>query len=162
EQPRAGVYHPRVPSGRIEDWRALADPDRPTVGVTFYRAYWSSGDTDFINTLVEAGEARGLNGLPGYAYSPKDGPAADATPGAFRFFVEDGAPAVDAVVNTMAFAMGSSSMEGRHEGEWAVEVLDRLGIPQLQAMNASLSVERWRESEGGLPPLDVAMNVAIP
>src|SRR5690606_8713995 len=119
-------------------------------------------DTGFIDTLVEAGEARGLNVLPVYAYSLKDEPDADGIPAAFRFFVEDGAPAVDAVVNTMAFAMGSSSMEGRHEGEWAVEVLDRLGIPQLQAMNASLSVERWRESEGGLPPLDVAMNVAIP
>jgi len=162
EQPRAGVYHPRVPSGRIEDWRALADPARPTVGVTFYRSYWFSGDTDFVDTLVEAGEARGLNVLPVYAYSLKDEPDADGLPAAFRFFVEDGTPTVDAVVNTMAFAMGSSSMDDRHEGEWAVEVLDRLGIPQLQAMNASLSVERWRESEGGLPPLDVAMNVAIP
>ncbi|GMU39361.1 MAG: cobaltochelatase subunit CobN [Chloroflexota bacterium] len=164
EQPRSGIYHPRVPSGRVDDWRALADPACPTVGVTFYRSYWLAGDTQFIDALVEAGDAAGLNVLPVFAYSLKDETAGpDGTPAAFAYFVDEaGRPAVDVVVNTMSFAMGSSSLDERSEDEWATDVLRQLDIPQVQAMNASISQERWYESENGLPPLDVAMNVAIP
>ena len=75
EQPRSGVYHPRVPDGTLEAWRAQADPSRPTIGVTFYRAYWLIGDTAFIDTLVESGDALGANVLPVFAYSLKDGDA---------------------------------------------------------------------------------------
>src|SRR5262249_44989183 len=71
-QPRTGVYHPRAPSGDLAEWRQRAAPDRPTIGITFYRSYWVSGDTDFVDTLVEAGEALGANVLPIYAYSLKD------------------------------------------------------------------------------------------
>ncbi|MCZ2110037.1 MAG: cobaltochelatase subunit CobN [Dehalococcoidia bacterium] len=163
EQPREGVCHPRVPSGRIEDWRAIADPAKPTIGITFYRSYWLSGDTAFIDTLVEAGEALGANVLPVFGYSLKDDPGDHGLPGAMRFFVdEDGRPVVDVVVNTMAFAMGSSRAEERTGNEWVVEALETLGIPQVQALNTSISSERWLESENGVPPLDVAMNVAIP
>src|SRR5262249_6204415 len=157
------VYHPRVPSGDLAEWRQRAAPDRPTIGITFYRSYWVSGDTDFVDTLVEAGEALGANVLPIYAYSLKDDAGVDGVPPAMRFFVDaDGRPSVDAVVNTMAFAMGSSSMEERGDGDWATDFLQDLDVPQLQAFNVSLSSERWRELDAGLPPLDVAMNIAIP
>jgi len=165
EQPRSGLYHPRVPSGRIEDWRAQADPARPTVGVTFYRSYWLSGDVQFIDALVEAGEALGLNVLPIFAYSLKDtedgGP-----PAALRYFLEGGAdggrPLVDAVVNTMSFAMGSSAADERSGEEWATHALRQIDVPQIQAINSSMTSEQWLASESGLNPLDVAMNVAIP
>jgi len=118
--------------------------------VTFYRSFWLSGDVAFIDSLVEAGEALELNVLPVFAYSLKDaGP--DGLPEAFRyFFFENGAPTVDAVVNTMSFAMGSSSSAERDEGEWAVALLRRMDVSQLQAMNSSLSGERWQATESGL------------
>ena len=166
EQPRSGVYHPRVSTGDFDDWLGIADPSRPTVGLTFYRSYWLAGDTAFVDVLVEAGEAAGLNVLPVFAYSLKDEAAAagdDGVPAACSYFLDDaGRPIVDVVVHTMSFAMGASSPEDRAEGEWATEVLRRMDVPQLQAVNAGISAERWRESENGLPPLDVAMNVAIP
>ncbi len=166
EQPRTGIYHPRVPTADLAGWRAIADATRPTVGVTFYRSYWLAGDTGFIDAIVEAGEAAGLNVLPVFAYSLKD--QADrqdvvGMPAAYEWFLDnDGEPIVDAVVHTMSFAMGASSPEQRTDDEWATDVLRRLDVPQIQAINAGISAERWRESESGLPPLDVAMNVAIP
>ena len=36
EQPRSGIYHPRVPDGTLEGFRKQADPAMPTVGVTFH------------------------------------------------------------------------------------------------------------------------------
>jgi cobaltochelatase CobN len=162
EQPRSGVYHPRVSDGTLTTWRAHADPSRPTVGVTFYRSYWLTGDTSFIDTLVQVGDELEVNVLPVFAYSLKDGDA-ERWPDALRYFVDrDNRPLVDVVINTMSFAMGSSTPEDRHGGEWAVEALLALDVPQLQAINASVSSAEWVASEAGLSPLDVAMNVAIP
>lgn len=166
EQPRHGVYHPQAPDHTLDAWRAHADPARPTVGVLFYRSYLLTGNTAFIDAIIEEGEAAGLNVLPVFAYSLKDEAAAGgALPEALTYFVDAaGNPTVDAVIHTMSFAMGSAAEPGAGADaeDWAVPALDRLGIPQLQAIAASTSTERWQASDAGLNPLDVAMNVAIP
>lgn len=162
EQPRVGVYHPSAPNHTIEEWLATADRARPTFGVLFYRSYLLTGNTAFIDALIGAGEAAGANILPVFAYSLKDEAlATTGSPEAFQFFTDaDGGPRVDVVINAMAFAMGSASDAAG--GDWSVDALEALGVPQLQVMAASTSVERWRASEAGLTPLDVAMHVALP
>ncbi|MCC6238298.1 MAG: cobaltochelatase subunit CobN, partial [Dehalococcoidia bacterium] len=162
EQPRVGVYHPSAPNHTIEEWLAAADRMKPTLGVLFYRAYLLTGNTAFIDALIAAGEDAGANVLPVYAYSLKDEAlAATGSPEAFQFFIgADGGPRVDVVINAMAFAMGSAG--GGAGGNWSVVPLEALDVPQLQVMAASTSVERWRASEAGLTPLDVAMHVALP
>src|ERR687890_1727558 len=56
--PEVGVYHPGLPEGStVEELLARLDPARPTVGVIFYRAHWMSGNTAFVDDLVEALEA---------------------------------------------------------------------------------------------------------
>ncbi|MBI4498180.1 MAG: cobaltochelatase subunit CobN [Chloroflexi bacterium] len=170
-QPRHGSYHPDVPSGSLEAWKRRADPAKPTVGVLFYRSHFLSGNTDFVDALVRAGEARGVNVLPVYTYSLKEYPDGDeppnsdqdvALPSALRYFVEDGHPVVDVVVNTTSFALGSAGLEGTEQSDWSTEVLKLLDLPFIQAVTASSSREQWAESLRGLTPLDTAMNVAIP
>mgnify|MGYP006297439761 CR=1 FL=1 len=99
EQPRHGVYHPQAPDRTLDTWRAHADPARPTVGVLFYRSYLLSGNTAFIDALIEEGEALGMNVLPVFAYSLKDEAAASgALPEALTYFVDDaGNATVDAL-----------------------------------------------------------------
>lgn len=163
EQPRTGIYHPHAPDHTIAQWRQHADPARPTLGVVFYRSYLLTGNTAFVDALIAQGEAAGANVLPVFAYSLKDeAAAAGELPEAFRyFFDEQGAPAVDVVINTMAFAMGSAA-DADSDEHWAVPALERLGVPQLQAIAAATSSDRWEASDAGLTPLDIAMNVAIP
>src|SRR5215216_2556316 len=73
--PEVGVYHPGLPEGfSVEELLARQDPARPTVGVIFYRAHWMSGNTAFIDTLVEALEAAGADALPVYCYSLRADP----------------------------------------------------------------------------------------
>ena len=48
---------------------AAHEPDRPTVGVVFYRAHELSGNTGFVDELCAALEARGANALPVYCSS---------------------------------------------------------------------------------------------
>ena len=165
EQPRTGVYHPGAPDHTLAAWLRARQPDRPTVGVLFYRSYFLTGNTAFIDALIEHGEAAGLNVLPVFAYSLKDEALANGgLPEAMQYFVdESGATHVDVVINTMAFAMGSAGDPATEDSDhWSVAALERLGVPQLQAIAASTSVERWQASEAGLMPLDIAMNVAIP
>ena len=165
EQPRTGVYHPSAPDHSLEAWLRRADPVRPTFGVLFYRSYLLTGNTAFVDAIIEQGEAAGANILPIFAYSLKDEAlAATGMPEALAYFLDDSGEArVDAVINTMAFAMGSAGDPATDAGDhWSVAALERLGAPQLQVVAASTSAERWQASEAGLTPLDVAMNVAIP
>ena len=72
--PEVGVYHPVLPEGSpVEELLARHDPARPTVGVIFYRAHWMSGNTAFVDDLVEALEEAGANALPVYCYSLRAG-----------------------------------------------------------------------------------------
>ncbi|GIW17829.1 MAG: cobaltochelatase subunit CobN [Tepidiforma sp.] len=159
-QPRTGFYHPRFATR--EAWRAARDARRPAVGVLFYRSFFLSGDTAFIDALVEAGEALGADVLPVFGYSLKDDPDGSGRTAVLRELCDAGGqPEVDAVVNTMAFALGSAGQEPG-ASEWQVNVLEELGLPQVQGLTISTSVAQWEGSVTGAGPLDVAMSVAIP
>jgi cobaltochelatase CobN len=161
--PELGVYHPRLPEGAsLDELLALHDPARPTVGVIFYRTHWMSGNTAFVNALVDALEMAATNALPVYCYSlrgDEDGevPALEMLKGR-----------VDCLVTTVLASGGSNAADAQKayspEGwlEWEVPALDSLGVPAVQGICATSSREAWLESDAGLSPLDTAWQVAIP
>src|SRR5215218_8002845 len=76
--PEVGVYYPGLAEdSSVDELLAQHDPARPTVGIIFYRAHWMSGNTAFVDDLVEALEAAGANALPVYCYSLRAGPAGE-------------------------------------------------------------------------------------
>ncbi|ADV65873.1 cobaltochelatase subunit CobN [Deinococcus maricopensis] len=160
--PEHGLYHPDLPENpTLDDWTRHMREDRPTVGLTFYRAHALSGNTDFIDALVRALDDAGVNALPVFTSSLK---ALDAgEPAVFRLFRgADGAPRVDALINTLSFAMGEVNVGGVTNAGWAVGALERLGVPVLQAITSGHARGPWETSARGLNPLDTAMNVALP
>src|SRR5262249_7143315 len=66
ELPWEGLYHPDEPDGIELDayLAARVRPDRPTLGLLFYRAHWMSGNVAFVDALVRAAERQGANALP--------------------------------------------------------------------------------------------------
>ena len=160
-QPRHGIYHPDLPACSVEDWRARRDLRRPALGVLFYRSHLLSGNTDFVDAIVRAGEAAGMDVLPVYAYSLKDSDES-GVPAPLAYFMQDGRPAVDVILSTMSFALGSVNPDGPTLSEWSAEALVRLDVPVLQTATAGSSRDQWDASLRGLSPLDTAMNVAIP
>lgn len=127
---------------------ANPEPDgRPRVGVVFYRSHFATGNTAFIDALASAIEAAGGQPVPIWAYSLRgDAPALKLLQGN-----------VDALITTVLASGGS------HAGdEWHAEALEALDVPVIQALCATTSRQRWAESDGGLTPLDAAMQVAIP
>jgi cobaltochelatase CobN len=186
ELPWEGIYHPDAPAEMaLADYLARhCPPGRPTIGLLFYRAHWMSGNLAFVDAVIRAIEAEGANVLPVYCYSLKDEEAATTgLPRVFRRFLLDaaGRPQVDAVINTLSFALGrgapppptllpSPTVEGREAGgqgaeepaDWAAACLARLNVPFLQAINATSPRAQWEAAAGGLSPIDTAMNVALP
>ena len=161
--PERGVYHPDLPEGsQIEDLLALHHPERPTVGVIFYRTHWMSANTAFVDALVHALERAEVNTLPVYCYSLRadergEVPALEMLEGR-----------VECLVTTVLASGGSNAADaskaGSPEGwlEWEVPALEALGVPVVQGICATSSREAWLKSDAGLSPLDTAWQVAIP
>src|SRR5215207_1937839 len=161
--PEVGVYHPGLQEGStVEDLLARHDPTRPKVGVIFYRAHWMSGNTAFVDALVEALEEAGADALPVYCYSLRAGP--DGAVQALKLLKAR----VDCLVTTVLAGGGSNAADARRSGtpqewlEWDVPALEELGVPVIQGICTTGTREAWLASDAGLSPLDTAWQVAIP
>jgi cobaltochelatase CobN len=130
-------------------------PDRPTVGVVFYRAHALSGNTAFVDVLCDAIEARGANALPVFCGSLRGAPA-ELTALLGR---------VDTLVATVLAAGGTvaaGASAGGAEDSWDAGALAALDVPVLQGLCLTSSRAAWEASDAALTPMDAAMQVAIP
>ncbi|MDI1277420.1 cobaltochelatase subunit CobN [Methylobacter sp.] len=161
--PEHGIYHPDLSQDAdIDDWLALREPDRASVGIVFYRAHWMSGNTRFIDALVDALEKRGLNVLPVFTSSLRAGHSDNALPIALSYFSGEQGAHIDVLINTTAFAMGEITPGGATPAGWSVSVLEQLNVPVLQAITSGMMQHQWEQSARGLNSLDAAMNVVLP
>ncbi len=129
------------------------DPDRPTVGVVFYRAHELSGNTGFVDTLCDAVEAAGGNARPVFCTSLR---GADDD-------VLDLLTGCDALVVTVLAAGGTRTAGDAGDGDaWRVGALAELDVPVLQGLCLTSSRAAWEASPAALSPMDAAMQVAIP
>ncbi len=161
--PEHGIYHPDLSQDAdINDWLALRAPERASVGIVFYRAHWMSGNTRFIDALIEQLEKLGLNVLPVFTSSLRAGHSNDVLPTALRYFSGEQGAHIDVLINTTAFAMGEITPGGATPAGWSVSVLEHLNVPVLQAITSGMMQHQWEQSARGLNPLDAAMNVVLP
>jgi cobaltochelatase CobN len=161
--PEHGIYHPDLSQdASIDDWLALRAPERGSVGIVFYRAHWMSGNTRFIDALVEQLEKLGLNVLPVFTSSLRAGHSDDDLPTALRYFSGEQGAHIDVLINTTAFAMGEITPGGATPAGWSVSVLEQLNVSVLQAITSGMMQHQWEQSARGLNPLDAAMNVVLP
>jgi cobaltochelatase CobN len=162
--PEHGIYHPDLaPGATAEDWLALRAPDQPSVGIVFYRAHWMSGNTRFVDALLDALEKRGMSVLPVFTSSLRSGAGESGElPAALRYFRGAHGTHVDVLINTTSFAMGEITPGGATPAGWSVGVLETLDVPVLQAITSGMTLGQWQQSARGLNPLDAAMNVVLP
>ncbi len=163
ELPEAGFYHPWSSEvAALDELDARHDPERPTVGVVFYRTHWMSGNTAFVDELVRALEEAGANALPVYCYSLR------AEAGGRVSALDLVRGRVDCLVTTVLASGGSNAADARRDGapeewlEWEVPAFEELGLPVVQGICTTSSREAWIKSDAGLSPLDTAWQVAIP
>ena len=147
--PEHGVYLRDVEDATLADWDARRDAAKPTAAILFYRAHALSGNTAFIDELVDALEQQGLNALPVFTSSLRA--QEDGIPVALRI-VGDRA---QVIISTLSFALATSGTAGP-------SAFEQLGVPVLQAITSGMPREAWEVSHRGLTALDTAINVAIP
>ncbi|RAO56551.1 Cobaltochelatase [Micromonospora saelicesensis] len=134
-----------------------AEPDRPTVGIVFYRAHALAGNTDFVDVLADAVHRAGGNPLPIFCGSLRGLTAGAGPLGLFA--------RCDALLVTVLAAGGAVAADasgGGDEDAWDVGALAALDVPVIQALCLTSTRAQWADSDAGLSPLDAAMQVAIP
>ncbi|MFN3451872.1 MAG: cobaltochelatase subunit CobN, partial [Sphingorhabdus sp.] len=157
EYPEVGVYHPDMPARLTSDANLLPAVKNPagTVGVLMLRSYLLGKDTGHYDGMIEMLEAQGLKVIPAFASGLDSRPAIDA------YFVKDGQPAVDVILNLTGFSLVGGP--AYNDVNAAVETLTKLNVPYIAAHPIEFqTLEQWGAGKMGLLPLETTMMMAIP
>lgn len=175
QYPENAIHHPDAPGPfasleAYEGWRAQTRGKRPWVGragVLTFKVNVLGGNTDHVDALIRALEARDIEARTVYASGLDSRPAIDA------FFFEPTqtgrktaqsiprTPSIDVFLNSVGFALVGGPASARpEEGQAMLEELD-VGYYDLIPLSFQ-RVEDWKASEVGLVPMQTAMNIAIP
>jgi magnesium chelatase subunit H len=156
--PEVGLYHPSVPGRIFEARAALPKTDGPVagvVGVLILRSYVLAEDAGHYDGVIAALEAKGLKAIPAFASG------LDARAAIERYFLEDGGPAVDAVVSLSGFSLVGGP--AYNDAKAAEDILSRLDVPYISAEPLEFqTLEAWGASATGLSPVESTIMVAIP
>jgi magnesium chelatase subunit H len=169
--PDIGIWHPLAPS-MFEDakeyfnWYAsrkdLPEAQRrgdcPTIGLVLQRTHLVTGDDAHYVSVVSEFEARGARIIPVFAGGLDFSKPVDAY---FYDPIDRDLTIVDAVVSLTGFALVGGPAKQDHPK--AIVALKRLNRPYMVALPLLFqTTEEWQESELGLHPIQVALQIALP
>ena len=161
--PEHGVYNPASPESassviELSGWLK----NKPVAGICFYRAHWLSGNTKFVDALIDALQERGINSLAVFTASPKMCREGEILPEAYKFYHDGDRTKIDLLINTTSFASSELGTNEKHAESISANALLKLDVPVVQAICSGMLEEQWLGSNRGLTPLDTAMNVVLP
>jgi cobaltochelatase CobN len=154
-----GVYHPEL--GVFTDVEEYARirilPDKPTVGLWFFHTYMQNNNLAPVDAIIKEVEKRGANALAVFSMRFKDVETGNrgADEVARDFFLSEGKPRVDVLVNAMSMSMTMVNPAYK-------DVLPGLDVACLQALSSTAPFEVWKNSEQGLATMDVTFQAAQP
>ncbi|NET43326.1 magnesium chelatase subunit H [Okeania sp. SIO2B3] len=172
--PDMGIWHPLAPkmfedvkeylnwyNNRKDISEDLKDPLAPCVGLVLQRTHLVTGDDAHYVAMLQELEAMGARVVPVFAGGLDFSKPVDA------YFWEVAAkgveptPLVDTVISLTGFALVGGP--ARQDHPKAIESLKRLNRPYMVALPLVFqTTEEWEESELGLHPIQVALQIAIP
>jgi cobaltochelatase CobN len=153
--PNVGLYSGNFQFSRL----SVTEPiqTQPTVGILFYRSHYLAGNTLVIDALCEAIAAHQLIPIPVFVSSLRD---AEVQEGVLKYFQASAESAVQVVLNTTSFSLAKLERQG--SSEETIPLWQTLDVPILQVILSGGTLEHWQESQQGLNPRDLAMNIALP
>jgi magnesium chelatase subunit H len=168
--PDMGIWHPLAPKmfEDIQEYLAwfnsrkdisddLKDPLAPCVGLVLQRTHLVTQDNAHYVAMVQELECMGARVIPVFAGGLDFSKPVDA------YFWQEGQnqAIVDTVVSLTGFALVGGP--ARQDHPKAIESLKRLNRPYMVALPLVFqTTEEWEESELGLHPVQVALQIAIP
>lgn len=175
--PDMGIWHPLAPN-MFEDvkeylnWHNsrndipadLKDPLAPCVGLVLQRTHLVTGDDAHYVAMVQELEAMGARVIPVFAGGLDFSKPVDA------YFYDNpqlvkegkgGKTLIDTVVSLTGFALVGGP--ARQDHPKAIESLKRLNRPYMVALPLVFqTTQEWEDSDLGLHPIQVALQIAIP
>lgn len=157
--PQEGIYHPdlsSVPS--IDEYlEKKIDPDKLMVGIWFYQTYWLNNNVEHIDAIIKEVEKQGACAIPVFHIRQKDtilgNHGADYI--AENFFMKNGKPVIDVLINPMMFSLTIASPDYK-------TLLTKLNVPFIQAMGSMSPYKVWKEGVQGMSTMDVSFCAAQP
>ena len=151
-----GYYYPDGKNGRVfatwdefEAWRAAngkTHPGAPRVAIGFFKAAYYSGDTGWLNAIIDEIEKRGGEAIPIFGYP---GPVA------FHKLLMDpeGHPRADVGLGANFQFVDTESSK----------ILEKVDIPAINIIALyGRSEKEWRDSRTGLSDFEGTFNLASP
>ncbi|PZV10399.1 MAG: magnesium chelatase subunit H [Leptolyngbya sp.] len=169
--PDLGIWHPLAPtmyedvkeylnwfSSRRDLPEEMRDPLVPTVGLVLQRTHLVTGDDAHYVSMVSELEAMGARVIPVFAGGLDFSKPVEAF---FYDPINKTMPLVDVVVSLTGFALVGGP--ARQDHPKAIEALTRLNRPYMVALPLVFqTTEEWQDSELGLHPIQVALQIALP
>jgi magnesium chelatase subunit H len=173
--PDMGIWHPLAPQmfedvkeylnwyqSRPDIAKDLKDPLTPCVGLVLQRTHLVTGDDAHYVAMVSELEALGARVIPVFAGGLDFSKPVD------EYFWEQGSrdsatnkPLIDTVVSLTGFALVGGP--ARQDHPKAIDSLQRLNRPYMVALPLVFqTTEEWQDSDLGLHPIQVALQIAIP
>ncbi len=169
EFPDMGIWHPLAPAmftdvqaywdwyqGREDIAPDLQDLLAPTVGLVLQRTRLITGDDAHYVSMVSELEAQGARVLPVFS-----GGLDSSKPIEKYYYTAQGQPVVDTVVSLTGFPLVGGPAQ--NDPESAITALTKLNRPYMVALPLVFqTTNEWQDSELGLHPVQVALQVALP
>ena len=168
--PDTGIWHPLAPTmyedikeylnwySSRQDLPASHQREKaPCVGLVLQRTHLVTGDEAHYVSMVQELEYLGARVIPVFAGG------LDFSKPVEQYFYEPvtQAPVVDAVVSLTGFALVGGP--ARQDHPKAIEALQKLNRPYMVALPLVFqTTEEWEDSDLGLHPIQVALQMAIP
>ncbi len=157
--PQEGIYHPDF-KGIIdieEYMKQKIDPEKSTVGIWFYQSYWLNGNLSYIDAIIREVERCNANVICVFHLRYKDADRGNrgADYAVEHFFMKNGKPVIDVLINPMLFSLTLSAPEYKN-------LLPCLNVPFIQAIVTLNPYKEWKESYAGVSTMDVSYSAAQP
>ena len=168
--PDMGVWHPLAPQmyedlkeylnwhgSRYDIEADLKDPLAPTVGLVLQRTHLVTGDDAHYVAIVQELESLGARVIPVFAGGLDFSKPVDA----YFYDPLTKNTMVDVVISLTGFALVGGP--ARQDHPKAIESLKRLNRPYMVALPLVFqTTEEWQDSDLGLHPIQVALQIALP
>ncbi|MCD8404948.1 cobaltochelatase subunit CobN [Tenacibaculum dicentrarchi] len=117
-----------------------------------YRSYYLSNNLAPIHSIIDALESEGISAVALMAAGYRE---QDIQQQIFDLLKSHHIEKPQIIINTTGF-----SVQGFHDTTQSL--FDVFNVPVIQAIMGSCNKESWLEGDFGLPPTDIAMNIALP
>ncbi|MBD1836358.1 magnesium chelatase subunit H [Cyanobacteria bacterium FACHB-472] len=170
--PDMGIWHPLAPqmfedvkeylnwhSSRRDISNDIKDPLAPCVGLVLQRTHLVTGDDAHYVAMVQELEAMGARVIPVFAGGLDFAKPIEA------YFYDPSAKTPQAIVDTVISLTGFALVGGpaRQDHPKAIDALKKLNRPYMVALPLVFqTTEEWEDSDLGLHPIQVALQIAIP